>query len=244
MSSIFFTKSFFSKLNNQISTFIWNKKPPRIKRTILQRTRTMGGMALPNFMYYYWAANIRALRYWLRSDTTAPAWTILERASVESTSLAALLCSKLPFTQPISSFTSNPIITHSIKIWNQVRRSFSLKDLSMAAPIAKNHMFTPSLMDEAFDAWSRKGVVSLSDLYIDGNFASFEQLVQKYNIPKSNFFRYLQLRNFVVLNSDCFPSCPPSSLDLIFNCKSVKKKGYEQNLQTTQYIRLDTIGHT
>ena len=103
----------------------------------------------------------------------------------------------------------------------------------MAAPIAKNHMFIPSMMDEAFDAWSRKGVVSLSDLYIDGNFASFEQLVQKYDIPKSHFFRYLQLQNFVVLNSDCFPSCPHSSLlDLIFNCISLKKRAmsriYEQ----------------
>jgi hypothetical protein len=108
---------------------------------------------------------LRALLYWLRSDTTAPAWTILERASVESTSLAALLCSKLPFTQPISSFTSNPIITHSIKIWNQVRRSFSLKDLLMAAPIAKNHMFIPSMMDEAFDAWSVGGGLTVQSLY-------------------------------------------------------------------------------
>lgn len=51
---IFLTKSFFTKLNNQISSFIWNKKPPRIKRSVLQRPRSMGGMALPNFLYYYW----------------------------------------------------------------------------------------------------------------------------------------------------------------------------------------------
>ena len=28
-------------------------------------------------------------------------------------------------------------------------------------------------------------MVSLSDLYIDSNFASFEQLAQRYHIPKS-----------------------------------------------------------
>lgn len=222
---IFLTKSFFSKLNNQISTFIWNKKPPRIKRSTLQRPRISGGMALPNFMYYYWAANIRSLLYWVRSDAAVPKWTILEGASIESTSLAALLCVRLPFTQPISSFTSNPVIIHSIKIWNQFRRSFSLGGLSQAAPITKNHMFLPSVMDGAFDSWSRGGVVLLSDLYIDNIFASFEQLVQKYDIPRSHFYKYLQLRNFVISNSDCFPSCPPMSLlDSIFNCKSVTKQ--------------------
>ncbi len=81
------------------------------------------------------------------------------------------------------------------------------------------------MMDEAFDAWARKGVISLSDLYMDGNFTSFEQLAQKYDIPKAHFYRYLQLRNFVALNSNDFPSCPPISLiDSIFECKSVKKQ--------------------
>lgn len=127
----------------------------------------MGGMALPNFMYYYWAANIRALLYWVRNDVTVPGWTILEGASIGSTSLAALLCSKLPFTQPISSFTSNPLVLHSIKIWNQFRRFFSLSGLSQAAPISKYHMFVPSVMDKDFGTWSGRGVVSLSDLYID-----------------------------------------------------------------------------
>lgn len=139
---------------------------------MLQRPRTMGGMALPNFMFYYWAANIRAMLYWVNNDVTVPVWSVLEGASVRSTSLSALLCAKLPFAQPISHFTSNPII----KIWNQFRRSFSLKDIPQAAPIAKNHMFTPSMMDDTFDVWSRKDLISLSDLYVDGTFASFKQI--------------------------------------------------------------------
>ncbi len=60
---IYLTKSFFSNLNSQISSFIWHKRQPRISKNILQRPRIMGGMALPNFMYYHWAANIRALLY-------------------------------------------------------------------------------------------------------------------------------------------------------------------------------------
>lgn len=128
------------------------------------------------------------------NDNTDTEWLNLERASVNSTSLKALLCSKLPFTQRVSNFTSNPVVLHSIKIWNQFRRSFSLTDLSQATPLARNHMFIPSLIDEVFDRWSRRGMLSLSDLYIDGNFASFEQLVQKYHIPKSHFYLTLTPR--------------------------------------------------
>lgn len=75
----------------------------------------MGGMALPNFLYYYWAVNIRVLLYWMdnNNDNTDSEWLNLEEASINSTSLKALLCSKLPFTQPISNLTSNPVVLHS-----------------------------------------------------------------------------------------------------------------------------------
>ena len=123
----------------------------------------------------------------------------------------------------MSDFTSNPVVLHSIKIWNQFRRSFSLRDQSQATTVTKNHIFAPSLIDDVFDGWSRGGMVSLSNLYIDSSFASIEQLVQRYHIPKSHFYRYLQL--FAFSNSKCFPSCPPSSLlDSIFDCKLVKKQ--------------------
>lgn len=225
---IFLTKSFFSNLNSQISSFIWHKKQPRINKNILQRPRTMGGMALPNFMYYYWAANIRALLYWLRddgSDVNSTEWIGLERASIRSSSPAALLCSKIPLEQPISAFTTNPVIIHSIKTWNQFRRTFNLTDLSPVTPLIKNHMFVPSMMDEAFKIWARSGIGTLSDLYIENTFASFVQLQQKYDLHKSHFYRYLQLRGFVASNSDCFPLSPPESLlEIILKCKVNMKK--------------------
>ena len=158
-------------------------------------------MALPNFIHYYWVANIRALLYWMKSDGTDPKWVVLERSSINSTSLEALLCSNLPFKQPISTFTSNPIITHSVKIWNQFRRTFNISDLSHVAPIVKNHMFPPSVTDKVFNIWFNKGICTLYDLYVENTFASFEQLSRKFIIHKSHFYRYMQLRDFVVTNS-------------------------------------------
>lgn len=53
--------------------------------------------------------------YWMGNDdnNSAAEWLNLERTSVISISLKALLCFKLPSKQPIYNFTSNPIALHS-----------------------------------------------------------------------------------------------------------------------------------
>lgn len=84
---IFLTKSFFKNLNSQISSFIWNKKPPRRKQSVLQRPRSAGGLALPNFLFYYWASNIKAMLYWVQVDDDLPSWATLEKFSVKQVTL-------------------------------------------------------------------------------------------------------------------------------------------------------------
>lgn len=107
-------------------------------------------------------------------------------------------------------------------------------------------MFPPSVSDGTFGVWFRSGIHSLQDLYVDNNFASFEQLVNRFNIPRSHFFRYLQLRNFIASHSNCFPLYPQVSLlDSIFkmgkNLKQIIGKIYGLlnlfNLSTLDYLK-------
>lgn len=64
-------------------------------------------------------------------------------------------------------------------------------------PICDNFDFLPGTEDPQFKVWSQKGLTTLHDLF-DGNILmSFDQLTNKYNIPRQDFFRYLQLRDFV-----------------------------------------------
>lgn len=123
-------------------------------------------------------------------DVTGPNWLTLEISSCGSTSLAAMLSSNLALAEPVSKYTKSPIKKHSKKIWKQFMGSFGLSEFSTSAPLLKTHAFSPSLFDRAFHIWSGKGISSLNDLYIDLDFASFEQLVEKLNIPRSHFFRY------------------------------------------------------
>lgn len=72
---LFLAKSYFKSLNQIISSFIWQGKQPRIKSHVLQIARDNGGLALANFIYYYWASNIQKITYWLHSPLTD--WCLL-----------------------------------------------------------------------------------------------------------------------------------------------------------------------
>lgn len=220
---IFLTKSFFCNLNTQITSFIWNKKRPRAMDKVLQRPRSLGGLALPNFLYYYWSVNIRAILYLLGEDEKA-SWAQMEKSSIRYNPLS-VLCSRLPLAHSVSNLTLSPVVLQAIKIWFQFRRHFALNNLPLASPIVQNHIFTPSMTDAAFDIWSKNGIRSLHDLYFNVTFASFEQLVQKFTIPHTHFFRYLQLRSFVSSNSNRFPHCPaPSLIDSILEYRCGEKQ--------------------
>ena len=136
----------------------------------------------------------------------------MENSTCLHTSLHSLLCSKLPLSESISKYTSNPIVKHSFRILTQFRRGFSLKDLPTCAPIIRNHQFTPSVTDGAFHEWANRGVATIENLFINNTFASFDQLKLKFNIPNSHFFRFLQLRSFILKSFTHFPSQPLDSL--------------------------------
>ena len=79
---VLISKKFFAKLDKAISTFLWAGKPVRMQKKLLQLPKSTGGLALPNFVYYYWAANIHKLLYWTDKHTTdQPAWVHIKMSS-------------------------------------------------------------------------------------------------------------------------------------------------------------------
>ena len=60
---------YWKKLHADISKFIWNKKRPRLKLSTLQSSRGDGGLAVPNFKYYFWSFVLRPIATWRDPDT-------------------------------------------------------------------------------------------------------------------------------------------------------------------------------
>lgn len=211
---IFIPQSFFFKIDKLISEFVWNKKTPRLRRPLLQRPKSQGGLALPNFRFYYWACNLRAVQFWLHFEGSAspPAWIVMESQSAKPASLSALV--HAPVNHPISPYSKSIIVKSTVRVWRQFRRYFGLQAPSRLAPLAPNLLFHPSIIDGAFSSWQARGIKAIKDLYNDDIFSSFQQLSDKLALPKNNFFRYLQIRSFVRNVYPSFPNLPePTALD-------------------------------
>uniref|UniRef100_A0A8C9YXD9 Endonuclease/exonuclease/phosphatase domain-containing protein n=1 Tax=Sander lucioperca TaxID=283035 RepID=A0A8C9YXD9_SANLU len=91
---IYLPLSFFKQLDLAVLSFVWADKLPRISKAHLQKDLKSGGLGLPVFRHYYWAANARALIFWQwgppYDDCSSPLWLKIESMSVSQTSLPAL----------------------------------------------------------------------------------------------------------------------------------------------------------
>ena len=56
------------------------------------------------------------------------------------------------------------------------------------------------------------GLKCFKDLFSGGVFSSFTQLVEKFTIPNSHHFRFLQIRSFTRSITPLFPNMPPSTV--------------------------------
>lgn len=187
-----------------MNVFIWNNKPARIRRSVLQLPRSEGGQALPNFQGYYWASNINKILRWTSPKCFAsnPPWLHIERSS--SCSLHSHIYSQLPID--VHTILNNPVVSNTVKIWVPFRNQLGLHRASIYMPIFINHLFLPSLSDLPFDIWASKTLSTLNDLY-ENNFSD------KYDLPNSRFF---QVRHFTQKLFPHFPNRPPESeLDCI-----------------------------
>uniref|UniRef100_A0A3Q3K0J1 Reverse transcriptase domain-containing protein n=1 Tax=Monopterus albus TaxID=43700 RepID=A0A3Q3K0J1_MONAL len=82
----FIPKLYFDTLDSIISSYIWKGKRPRLSKVHLQKSKAEGGMALPNFRLYYWAATIRCLTFWsyFHSRSDRPPWVAMELGSAKN----------------------------------------------------------------------------------------------------------------------------------------------------------------
>uniref|UniRef100_A0A673WU00 Reverse transcriptase domain-containing protein n=1 Tax=Salmo trutta TaxID=8032 RepID=A0A673WU00_SALTR len=208
---IFIPKAFHKQLDSIINPFIWDYKTHRIGKKHLCKSKLEGGLSLPNFIFYYWAANLRAVTFLLDDALPPPSWLSMEREECHPFSIGAVILS--PVNLEMSLYRNNPIIHSTVRIWKQIKVHFDLRPISFMLPVARNPSFAPSNLDNTFERWGELGISTIGDLYIGGTFASFESLRETYNLPRSNFFRYLQIRDYVRKYLPTFGNAKPSMFD-------------------------------
>lgn len=131
---------------------------------------------------------------------------------------AVILSSSIIFK---SIYCRNPLIGDATRIWKQLKSDLELRNVSLMLTTADNPLFKASTLDNSY--WESIGIKYVGDLNINGSFASFKELVEKYNLRNSDFFRFLQVRDFVKTHLEHYSTAGPDKLD---NClgKIVKKE--------------------
>lgn len=167
----------------------------------------VGGLALSNFIYYYWACKIHQIILW--TEEYCP-WRSEAWLHLGSVGCPVHLGSVIPtplLPAPLYHIFSNPAVFSSGKIWSQFRKHFNLITILIHSPIVNNHNFPPSTLDLAFKIWETKSITSISSLFIRGKFGSVSGF-WGFDLPKSHFYRYVHVRHFVQRYIVSFPNLP------------------------------------
>lgn len=116
----------------------------------------------------------------------SPLWSITEFSSDSTKSPTASMCSNLPMDCKITF--QSPVVQNTLKIWHQCRRSFGFAQMSISSPIIANSLFQPGLDNSmGFKSCFTKDIVYISDLFVEGIFPAFDDLVNKFDICESFF---------------------------------------------------------
>lgn len=183
----------FREWDKHISRFIWNNKKPRVKYSTLQLQKEKGGLALPCLRDYYLSAQLRPLVNWC-NPTYVAKWKSIETSLIDIPIQSLLSCSR---DKDELSLSLNPGINFSLKVWREVVKRFQIqKEIKLLSWPAYDPDFTPASQDSRYKQWSQNGITAFCRIVTNWNLDSFQNLCQIYELDKTDFYRYLQLRSY------------------------------------------------
>lgn len=184
---------YWKRLDGVLHKFMWDGKHPKIRFSTLQRSKLHGGLSLPNFKLYHQAFQLRPLKTWL-DPSSLTSWRQIEEALTHPSRLQDVLFSTLPRKKYIIEF--GPIINYTMKNFRIVEKQAKCDIRAHThTPLWNNHGLTSGKKSFQCQSWTSRGIHTLGDLYGVNGLMSFQELCQLYDIPKSSFFLYLQLRS-------------------------------------------------
>ncbi|KAG5263125.1 hypothetical protein AALO_G00282850 [Alosa alosa] len=83
-------------------------------------------------------------------------------------------------------------------MWHDIIKFLGRKNVkSLLSPITHNPDFPACIGSPVFSVWREKEVHLVADLFKDNTLMSFQQIRELYDVPKTHFYGYLQIRHFI-----------------------------------------------
>lgn len=178
---------FFRRLDSIFISFVWQGAIPSVVKTTLQMSITLGGLTLPCFIKYYWAAVLVTVKWWLSEELANRAST-LEVALLGSYSELRNLVQQGPWSNP----NMTAFMRTTLRVWETVQmkvekpNSWSPHTLLWSNPQLPHFHSIPDPV-----LWARYGIMFLSDIVS----LTFDDLKKRRNLPNRMLFRYFQLQH-------------------------------------------------
>lgn len=194
MLPLSFPRLLLKRYNTVIERFIWMGKKPLFNRAKLYAAKEQGGLSLAKIDWYHYAFSLSQLSKMNLPTEQAPAWVRIEEELVYPSPLEAFLTQMgraIPFKNPVLSFAreswgvthhmvkSNACLTPKSSIWYNKKLLINKKTLM-------------------WNTWARSGIHLLGDLFRGEGMKSFEEVKLEYNLDKSDFWRFLQIRHCIL----------------------------------------------
>lgn len=174
-------------------SFIWGTTKPCITKSTLYLSKSNEGLGLPNFSSYYYAAQMAIIpKYHTYVET--PLWVSIETVESDPISVANMfwLC-------PADRVhLSNPITKQTLAIWDKHKSALNLQSPhNPLLSFLNNPAFYPAWkFPRSFSVWSSKNLTRLYNLSSTKAIYTFPVLCETFGLPKTEIFRYLQIKNF------------------------------------------------
>ena len=184
----------FKRWNGIITNFIWNNKRKRVKFKTLIKSKEHGGLALPDLQTYFHATQINNIMKWTNDNIKAK-WLPIEKEQTPFSIKTLPFIDRKYMTQLKGQ---NRWINNTLCTWKQICKKHDInKELFYLREMAWDPDFKPNKMDNVLKIWSLKGLQIYSQIITKYEVNPFDVILKKYDLVQSNFYKYLQLRNYI-----------------------------------------------
>ena len=212
------------KLNTLFYNFIWQSKPDKIKRDILNQDYLKGGLKMIHLTNYIYSLKLSWIRRLVINDSNYK--LLFENAY---TSVKSLVTRGVNYIEHIKNMCQNKFWTDVLQIWSiYILKLFpetysDLMDINIwdnkKIKIADNQVY--------YKKWYGKGIYFIQDLLNqDGSLMTFEELVEKYalQIPFTQFYGIKTvIERFIMQSQIDMVNVSRTNCYLHFNIKSILK---------------------
>ena len=152
MIPILFNHKVVRQVNGWFSSFIWSKRRPRIRLSVLQSSSVKGGMGLPDVQRYQLSAHLRYIADWVKNDASS-IWLDIEKYLCYCPLKHLLFINKL---KCVKKLCNNPVTINTVRAWRITWHMEGRSGLtSVFIPITDNPDFLPGTLGSAFK-WLRE----------------------------------------------------------------------------------------